>query len=83
MELVIVAVLICFVLLGLFNIKRLKWVPTTITKIAIGALLLFFLNLVSGSFGLHVPINIFTTVMVGFCGIPGIIALSSLFLFVI
>jgi len=75
--------LIIVALIILFNVKSIKWIPTAITKMAIGALLLFFLNMLSGSIGLHVPINLFTTAVVGFCGIPGMIAVSSLFLFVI
>nr|WP_253288808.1 pro-sigmaK processing inhibitor BofA family protein [Amphibacillus sp. MSJ-3] len=75
--------IVCLVLMMLFNLKSIKWLPKLITKVAIGALLLFFLNILSGSFGLHVPINLFTATTVGFLGIPGMIALSSIHLFVI
>ncbi|WP_440897342.1 pro-sigmaK processing inhibitor BofA family protein [Amphibacillus sp. Q70] len=83
MNLFIMVGIICVGLMILFNLKAIKWLPKAITKIAIGALLLFFLNILSGSFGLHVPINLFTATTVGFLGIPGMIALSSLHLFFI
>lgn len=83
MKLFFSVILICLILLALFKVKSLKWLPTTITKLAIGALLLFFLNLISGYFGLHIPINLFTSSVVGFCGIPGVIALGSLFLYIL
>ena len=83
MKLFFSVILICLILLALFKVKSLKWLPTTIAKLAIGALLLFFLNLISGYFGLHIPINLFTSSVVGFCGIPGVIALGSLFLYIL
>jgi len=83
MQLIMITGAICLILLGLFNIKVLKWFPTLITRLVIGALTLFFVNLLTGSIGLHVPINMLTATMVGFCGIPGVIALNSLFFFVL
>lgn len=83
MKLFFTVALVCLILIFLFNIKSLKWLPTIITKLTIGALLLFFLNLISGYFGLHIPINIFTSSVVGFCGIPGVIALGSLFIYIL
>ncbi|HHU19578.1 MAG TPA: pro-sigmaK processing inhibitor BofA [Bacilli bacterium] len=81
MKLAFTVIFVCLLLFGLFNLKSFKWLPTIITKLAIGALVLFFLNLVSSYFGLHIPINLFTSTVVGFCGIPGIITVASLFLF--
>ena len=81
MKLVLTVMLVCLLLFGLFNIRSLKWLPTIITKLAVGALVLFFLNLISSHFGLHIPINLFTSTVVGFCGIPGMITLASLFHF--
>lgn len=83
MKLFITVVSVCLTLFFLFKVKSLKWLPTIITKLAIGALLLFFLNLISGYFGLHIPINLFTSSIVGFCGIPGVVALGSLFFYIL
>ncbi|ENH98478.1 inhibitor of the pro-sigma K processing machinery [Gracilibacillus halophilus YIM-C55.5] len=52
-------------------------------KITIGLLFLFFFNLFGASFGLHIPINVFTAVIVGLLGIPGIASLTALQIFVI
>ncbi|WP_059174294.1 pro-sigmaK processing inhibitor BofA family protein [Bacillus sp. FJAT-27445] len=46
-------------------------------KLVIGALLLFFLNTAGNQFGIHIPINLFTTAVSGFLGIPGMAALVA------
>lgn len=83
MGILITAVIIFSVLITLFNIESIKWLPKAITKLAIGALLLFFVNILSGSMGFYVPINLFTVAIVGFLGFPGIVTVSSIFMFVI
>ncbi|WP_017471639.1 pro-sigmaK processing inhibitor BofA family protein [Amphibacillus jilinensis] len=83
MQQIIIVAVVCIALMGLFHLPALKWMSTGFVKIVIGALMLFFLNILSGSFGLHIPINLFTAITVGFLGLPGVVALSSLHLFVI
>ncbi|BAM46155.1 pro-sigmaK processing inhibitor BofA family protein [Amphibacillus xylanus] len=83
MKTLLTIVLIITILFILFNAKSLKWIPSALTRLVIGALVIFFLNLIGNNFGLHIPINIFTSITVGFCGLPGIIAIGSLFLFIL
>jgi len=46
-------------------------------KLIIGALLLFFLNAFGSFVGYHIPINLVTTSVSGFLGIPGIALLIA------
>ncbi|WP_067840327.1 pro-sigmaK processing inhibitor BofA family protein [Amphibacillus sediminis] len=83
MQTMVIIGIICLILISLFHRKTFKLLSKTLVKVTIGALCIFFLNLFSGSFGLHVPINLFTASLAGFLGIPGVIALSSLHLFIL
>lgn len=52
-------------------------------KLVIGAVLLFLLNTMGNHYGIHIPINLFTTAVSGFLGVPGLAALVAVDLFVI
>ncbi|WP_078543228.1 pro-sigmaK processing inhibitor BofA family protein [Litchfieldia alkalitelluris] len=56
-------------------IKPIRFVGQGVVKILIGALLLFFLNAFGSTLGIHVPINLVTSTVSGFLGIPGLVAL--------
>jgi inhibitor of the pro-sigma K processing machinery len=56
-------------------IRPIRWLGHGLIKIMIGALLLFFLNAFGTTINLHVPINLVTSSVSGFLGIPGLLAL--------
>jgi inhibitor of the pro-sigma K processing machinery len=68
--------LIVFLLLFGTALKPVRFAGRLVVKLLVGALLLFFLNILGTNFGLHVPINAITTVVAGLLGIPGIAALA-------
>lgn len=75
---VIISVLGGLILLLLFigaPIKPLRFIGQGITKLLIGALFLFFLNAFGNQIGIHIPINIATSAVSGFLGLPGLFAL--------
>ncbi|TCT24662.1 inhibitor of the pro-sigma K processing machinery [Melghiribacillus thermohalophilus] len=84
------AYLIIGVILGVILLLFVVGVPTKIfkylsqgvIKIVIGALLLFFLNVFGANFGIHVPINLFTTLITGFLGLPGLASLVAIHMIV-
>jgi inhibitor of the pro-sigma K processing machinery len=45
-------------------------------KVMIGALFLFFLNAFGSQYGIHVPINLATSSISGILGIPGVVGLT-------
>jgi inhibitor of the pro-sigma K processing machinery len=55
--------------------KPIKLIGQGIMKVLIGALLLFFLNVLGNQIGLHVPINFITSAISGILGLPGLFAL--------
>jgi inhibitor of the pro-sigma K processing machinery len=59
-------------------VKPMRWIGGTAVRLLIGALFLFFLNIFGTSINLHVPINLVTTAVSGFLGIPGLCALVAI-----
>jgi inhibitor of the pro-sigma K processing machinery len=58
--------------------KPLRFIGQGVIKILIGALFLFFLNAFGSSMGINVPINLITASVSGILGIPGVIALVAI-----
>ncbi|MBO8178785.1 pro-sigmaK processing inhibitor BofA family protein [Aeribacillus pallidus] len=63
--------------------KYVKFVGQACIKVLIGALFLFFLNAFGSYIGLHVPINLLTSSISGFLGIPGVLALACIQLWIL
>ncbi len=78
---VILSILGGIIILLLFSgapLKPVRFVGQSIIKLLIGAILLFFLNIVGERYGVHVPINFATSAVSGFLGIPGMLALTAI-----
>ncbi|WP_020063143.1 pro-sigmaK processing inhibitor BofA family protein [Bacillus sp. 123MFChir2] len=65
------------------SIKPFRFVGGLLVKIVIGALLLFAVNIVGAQFNFHLPINVGTTFVSGFLGLPGIGALIVIKLYIL
>ncbi|MFT8872757.1 MAG: pro-sigmaK processing inhibitor BofA family protein [Sporolactobacillus sp.] len=55
-----------------------KWIGALAVRAVVGIFLLFLLNVIGQSFDLHLPINIATTTVTAFLGIPGVAALVAI-----
>lgn len=66
----LVGVVILYVLL-----KLLKWPIKLLINGIFGVIALYIVNLLGASFGISIGINIFTALIAGILGLPGIIAL--------
>ncbi len=75
--------LILLVLLVGTPIKPLRFAGQTLIKVMIGALFLFFLNAFGNSMGIHVPINPATAAISGLLGIPGVISLVIIQMYIL
>ncbi len=75
--------LIVFLLAAGTPFKPAKFIGQVIMKVMIGALFLFFLNAFGSQFGLHVPINLATSTISGILGIPGVIGLTVIQLWIL
>lgn len=70
----------CIFLLLLFgaSLKPFKWIGQACIKLMVGALFLFFFNMIGSHFSLHIPINFVTAAVSGFLGLPGLAALVAI-----
>lgn len=73
----LVGLIVIFLFIGA-PIKPLRYIGQGVVKLLIGALLLFFLNVIGNQFGIHIPINLATSAVSGFLGIPGLFALVAI-----
>ncbi len=71
---VVVGMILLLFLVGT-PFKPLKILGRFSVKLIIGAVLLYIVNIVGGTYGLHIPINPSTTLVSGILGIPGVAAL--------
>ncbi|WP_117167959.1 pro-sigmaK processing inhibitor BofA family protein [Paraliobacillus sediminis] len=82
---VIISSIVVLIVVLLFvgaPLKPMRWLMQGSVKLVIGVLFLFFFNVFGASLGLHLPINGYTAVITGFLGIPGLVSLAALHLFV-
>ena len=78
---IISSCIFAIILIGLvFKIKIWKIVKLIINSI-LGGILIYFINLIGTSFGLHIGLNVVTSMVIGVFGIPGAILLLALKIF--
>ncbi|WP_147536223.1 pro-sigmaK processing inhibitor BofA family protein [Bacillus marasmi] len=83
---IIISIIGVLVLLLLFigaPVKPIRYIGQGVIKLLIGAMFLFFLNTFGNQYGIYVPINLITTAISGFLGIPGLAALVAVQIWVI
>ncbi|RAK14185.1 inhibitor of the pro-sigma K processing machinery [Anoxybacillus vitaminiphilus] len=71
---ILLGLIILLLLIGT-PLKPFRFIGQGMIKLVIGALFLFAVNTIGSSFDIHVPINLLTSAVSGFLGIPGLIAL--------
>ncbi|MFC7394576.1 pro-sigmaK processing inhibitor BofA family protein [Scopulibacillus cellulosilyticus] len=71
---IVVGLILILLLVGA-PLKPMRWLGKSAIKLLIGAFMLFLLNTIGTSFDIHMPINIMTTCVSGFLGVPGLAAL--------
>ncbi|HZG16767.1 MAG TPA: pro-sigmaK processing inhibitor BofA family protein [Candidatus Bathyarchaeia archaeon] len=63
--------------------RPIRWVGMAALQVVIGAVLLFFANLVGEMAGFHIPINPITALLAGFLRLPGLLALVVIKLYIL
>ena len=67
---------ICFLFIfGRIFIVPLKKILKLVFNSVLGGLAIFIINLVGANFGFHIGLNIFTSIVVGLLGLPGVVCL--------
>ncbi|MGN1327175.1 MAG: pro-sigmaK processing inhibitor BofA family protein [Clostridia bacterium] len=82
MILIYIACIIGIFIIGKIFIVPIKIIGKLIINSILGVILLYLINLIGGIWGLHIGINIITTLVVGILGIPGAILLTILAIFI-
>ncbi|WP_026908507.1 pro-sigmaK processing inhibitor BofA family protein [Paucisalibacillus globulus] len=83
---VIISIMVAVIVLLLFvgsSFKPMRFLVNGTVKLGIGILFLFFFNVIGGTFGLHIPINVFTAVVSGFLGLFGVASLAAIHLIIL
>jgi len=83
---IVISIMVVVIVLLLFvgtSFKPMRFLTTGTVKLGIGILFLFFFNVIGGSFGLHIPINIFTAVISGFLGLFGVASLAAIHIIIL
>lgn len=62
--------------------RPIRWIGFAAMQVVIGAILLFFANLIGEMASFHIPINPITAMLVGFLRLPGLAALIVIKLWV-
>lgn len=67
---------ICFLFIfGRVFILPIKKILKLIINSVLGGVTIFVINLVGASFGFHIGLNVFTSILVGILGLPGVVCL--------
>lgn len=70
---------ICFLFIfGRIFIVPIKKVLKLVINSILGGLVIFLINLIGNSFGFHIGLNFFTSILIGILGIPGAVFLVIL-----
>ncbi len=67
---------ICFIFIfGRIFILPLKKILKLVMNSVLGGITIFLINLVGGTFGFHIGLNFFTSIVIGLLGLPGSVCL--------
>lgn len=67
---------ICFLFIfGRVFIVPIKKVLKLVVNSILGGITIFLINLIGGTFGFHIGLNVFTSILVGLLGLPGVVCL--------
>lgn len=73
--LIIISCICMLFVFGRIFIVPIKWLFKLALNSVFGALLIWIINLIGGVLGFHIGLNIWTSILVGFLGVPGAILL--------
>lgn len=74
----LIAYLACICFLFIFGkvfIVPIKKVLKLVFNSILGGITIFLINLIGGIWGFHIGLNIFTSILVGILGLPGVVCL--------
>ncbi len=74
---------ICFLFIfGKVFIVPIKKILKLVVNSVLGGVVIYLINLIGGTFGFHIGLNIFTSILIGLLGLPGAVCLIIVKLFI-
>lgn len=74
---------ICFLFIfGKVFIVPIKKILKLVINSILGGVTIYLINIIGGTFGFHIGLNIFTSVLIGLLGLPGAVCLIIVKLFI-
>lgn len=75
-NLIVYLACICFIFIfGRIFIVPLKKILKLVFNSILGGVTIYIINLIGGSFGFHIGLNFFTSIVIGLLGLPGVVCL--------
>ena len=67
---------ICFIfILGRIFIVPITKILKLVLNYVLGGIVIYVINLIGGTFGFHIGLNFFTSILIGLLGLPGVVCL--------
>ena len=76
--LIIISCICILFVVGRIFIVPIKWILKLVFNSILGGFLIWIINMIGGIWGFHIGLNLYTSLIVGFLGIPGAIFLILL-----
>lgn len=73
--LIFVSCICIMFIIGRIFIVPIKWILRLIINSILGGVLIWVINLIGGTWGFHIGLNIYTSIIVGILGVPGAICM--------
>lgn len=73
--LIVISCICMLFIIGKIFIIPIKKILKLVFNSALGGVLIYLINLIGGIWGFHIGLNVYTSVLVGILGVPGVIFL--------
>lgn len=73
--LIFVSCICMLFIIGRIFIVPIKWILKLAFNSILGGILIWIINLIGGTWGFHIGLNIYTSILVGILGVPGAICM--------
>ena len=73
--LIFISCICLFLIIGKNFIVPIKWILKLIFNSILGGILIYIINIIGATWGFHIGLNFYTSILIGILGIPGAVFL--------
>ncbi len=73
--LIFISCICLFFIIGKIFIVPIKWILKLIFNSILGGILIYIINIIGATWGFHIGLNFYTSILIGILGIPGAVFL--------